>query len=108
MADTEEVKVGEALLDYVEQVTNIISSLGLAESKINDIIEKFPNSYEGYASPQMESYLNSLYGHIQKMIFFYGNLATYINNVFETVEGHDQILAKYLTDHGYVAVEDGE
>ena len=56
----------------------------------------------------MESYLNSLYGHIQKMIFFYGNLATYINNVFETVEGHDQILAKYLTDHGYVAVEDGE
>ena len=42
------------------------------------------------------------------MIFFYGNLATYINNVFETVEDHNQILADYLVDHGYVAVEGEE
>ena len=104
----EEVKVGEALLDYVEQVTNIISSLGLAESKLTDIIDKFPDDYYGDADSYMNTYLNSLYGHIQKQIFFYGNLATYINNVFETVDDYDQILADYLVEHGYVAVEGEE
>ena len=46
-----------------------------------------------------------MYSHLQKLIFFYGNLATYVNNVFETVQDKDEVLARFLESHGYEKVE---
>ena len=56
----------------------------------------------------MNSYLEYLYGHIQKLILFYGNLAVYINGAFNTIEDCDEILSNYLENNGYVAVEGGD
>ena len=94
MAD--EIKVGMALLDYVEEVALISADLCSALSEVETAKTALEDAYTGDAKEYMQAYLNQLYHHLEKMILFYANLAAYINGAFEKITKKDEALSRWV------------
>ena len=110
MAETMEIKTGVALLNYVQEVTNVSTNLGNALTEVYTAKNALENAYIGEAKEEMTMYIGSLYAHLQKMITLYGSLLTYIYGAYETMEEKDEILSQWiLSNWGVeVTVKDGQ
>ena len=106
MANNNEIKLGVELLDYVVQIGNISKYLSNALSKVYSARQQLETAYTGDAKEEMELYINSYYGHIQKMITMYASLGTYISNAFDKLEAQDEALAAwYKQTYGFPNAE---
>ncbi|QFJ53723.1 hypothetical protein [Pseudobutyrivibrio xylanivorans] len=105
MAENNEIKTGVALLNYVQEITNITTSLGNAMTEVYTAKTALEGAYIGEAKEEMTMYIGSLYAHIQKMVTLYGSLMTYIYNAYETMEDKDEILSKWILSNWGVEVQ---
>lgn len=93
---SDEIKVGVALLDYVEQCAEISGDLCNALAEVELAKNSLLDAYEGSAKESMEGYLSQLNHHLEKMILFYGNLTSYIYGAFNQMEDKDEALSAWV------------
>ena len=105
MADSKEIKTGVALLNYVQELTNINTNLSNALTEVYYAQTTLETAYIGDAKEEMTMYLNSLYQHIQKMITLYGSLLTYIYGAYEKLEAADEALSEWILVNWGIEVE---
>lgn len=105
MADSKEIKAGVALLNYVQEITNISMNLGNAMTEVYNAKSMLESAYIGDAKEEMTMYIGSLYAHIQKMNTMYGSLLTYIYNAYETLAAKDEALAEWILQNWGIEVE---
>lgn len=105
MADSKEIKTGVALLNYVQEITNISTNLSSALTEVYTARTLLESSYVGDAKEEMSQYINSLYAHIQKMMTLYGSLLTYIYGAYEKLEATDEALSQWILNNWGVEVE---
>jgi hypothetical protein len=94
MAD--EIKVGVALLDYMETCAEISADLSQALGQVELAKTALEDAYVGDAKEYMEAFLLAFYHHLEKLIFFYGNLTTYMYGCFDKMEEKDEALAQWV------------
>ena len=105
MSDSKEIKTGVALLNYVQEITNISTNLSSALTEVYTAKTLLESSYVGDAKEEMSLYINSLYSHIQKMMTLYGSLLTYIYGAYEKLEATDEALSQWILNNWGVEVE---
>lgn len=91
------IKVGDELLDYVSELGKIQELLQNAYTYAvqcrTNIQEE--DTYKGEAYEEMEAFFMSLEAHIQKMIFLYQAVATYVSKVYTEMYYNDERLAQW-------------
>jgi len=95
MAD---IKVGEEILEYVEQIKLIVAKLEAAYTQLEKIetICGDKNNYEGNATEEINMFCWSQKTHLRKIMGFYNKAAQYAFEYFSEMEYTDEELTKII------------
>ena len=106
MPKDKELKIGEILLDYGQEVGDIQLYLGQALSELATASVNLQDAYIGEAKDNLNLYITKMNEHVQAMILHYGILAAYMQVAYDQLEDKDKILEKKMRSLGFEKVED--
>lgn len=100
MVDREEIKVGVTLLEYESEIQNIMYDLADSLMHVSKAEEYLNNDvYIGSAQVEMQSYVSSLYRHIDKMNTMYASLLSYIDTTLSKMDEKDAAISQWIREH---------
>lgn len=96
---SEEIKIGEAVLDY-------IAELGIIEEEIQEaytyaakcLLNLSDGAYRGMAKDEIELFFSSLESHLQRLVLLYQAASTYISNAYKTMYYNEEQLADWIIE----------
>ena len=107
MGNQNELKVGDALLDYVTEMQQFCDVLAEAQEKAEQIYSELEGGiYQGRATEELTIYFASLSGHIGKLMSFYMTGKTFIAESYKQLNLTDAHLAQWL--EGYLKAPAGK
>lgn len=94
---SEEVKIGEELLEYASKLGEIEETLQSAYARIIKCIENLQSedTYKGIATTEMNAFFASLEANIYKMATFYQISAIYVNKVYAEMYYNEEQLVTW-------------
>lgn len=96
----QEIKVGEALLNYSDDMAKIQANLEEAFENVKSILLELQNDeiYYGKAKDEMLLFYNSLQLHIDKMNLFYKVGGMMLEQIYQDFSNSEQQLCKQINN----------
>ena len=94
-----EIKSGEEILGYVQQIKLVIAKLQEAYDQLQKIdvdICQSDSYYDGKAKAEIQTFCQSQSTHIQKLMVFYNKAAQYAYKCFLDMKFTDEELTKII------------
>lgn len=97
MGSTEDIKIGEALLDYAERLWSVGITLEAACDSAEELWYLVADAYEGRAQEEMSQFMKSLCGHLGNLSRLYMKAGQYTvltyNSLTESDRGMGESMA---------------
>ena len=93
-----EIKIGDALLNYITDIMNIEVKLGEVANTVNHIIMKLNDGqvYQGKAQNEMLSFYSSLLMHVGKMMSFYQIVGAVTFQIYEEAYFNEEEIIRWI------------
>lgn len=100
MSETENTKVGEALLDYALTLVYMVERLQEVTDKASLLLDNVVVTYEGDAQAEIWMFLDSLVKRLALLTNLYSKMFLFVNNTYIQFHHTDELLVNYLLKRG--------
>lgn len=97
----DKIEVGNELLDYMLELSEVGKELERANSHLKRITEFLSqeDTYQGKATEKINQYHGSLLAHVNKLQLFYQKAAQYVFHTYETMYQNDEVFAAWILEN---------